>query len=333
MAAERLAARVSGKAEVYQVDLYASMRAAILKGMNCKRTSWTFRYTVDTQEAEVEIGYTLDWSKGWKLLESKVFLERPAGISIASSTTTTISTCTSTGVYVAHLERGPDCELRSKAAIEEATGNSPSRPYCHVKVELLFRTSEKHRMNDELVKSLMDSRDDTGDMELWGQGFVIKAHSNVLALRSAPLKAKFDRWDEGRPFVFTLDESVTEEVARSMFHYLYTLEVPKFDCFADKRPLFTLADQLGLNKLIEDWAMEMKLDGEDFEEIMLWPEIELPQMSSLKARVEPKVLERCKAAIDEHGMELGREVLLAVRKRKESGESERVEKRAKESES
>jgi hypothetical protein len=202
-----------------------------------------------------------------------------------------------------------------------------------VTVDLLFRTSEKYRRNDELVKSLMDTRDDTGDVELRGQGFVIKAHSNVLALRSAPLKAKFDRWNEGRPFLFTLDESITEEVARSIFHYLYTLEVPKFDCFANKRPLFTLADQLCQYKLIEDWAAGMELDGEDIEEIMLWPEIELPQMSTLKARVEPKVLERCKAALNEHGIELGREVLLAVRKRKESGESERIEKRAKESDS
>jgi hypothetical protein len=192
-------------------------------------------------------------------------------------------------------------------------------------------TLARFRRNNELANSLMDTRDDTGDVELRGQDFLIKAHSNVLALRSAPLKAKFDRWDEGRPFVFTLDESVTEEVARSILHYIYTLKIPKIDGFADKRPLFTLADQLGLNKLIEDWAAGMELDGEEIEEIMLWPEIELPQMSSLKAHVEPKVLERCKAALNEHGMELGRELLLAVRKRKKSGESERVEKRAKES--
>jgi hypothetical protein len=200
---------------------------------------------------------------------------------------------------------------------------------CHVKVELLFRTSDEHRRNNELANSLMDTRVDTGDVELRGQGFVIKAHSNVLTLRSA----KFDRWDEGRPFAFTLDESVTEEVARSVLHYIYTLKIPEIDGLSNKRPLFTLADQLGLNKLIEDWAAGMELDGEEIEEIMLWPEIELPQMSSLKAHVEPKVLEPCKAALNEHGTELGRELLLAVRKRKESGESERVENRAKESES
>jgi hypothetical protein len=332
MAAERFAARVAGKAEIYQVELYASMGEALRKGRGANETSWTFRYTVIMQEAEVKIGYTLDWSKGWK---QSLFLRQPAQseVTIASFTTTLHATRTRSGAYVGHLRWGPDCKSLSKAAIEKSTGRTPNQLGCHVTVELLFRTSEKHRRNDELVKRLMDTRDETGDVELRGQGFVIKAHSNVLALRSAPLKAKFDRWDEGRPFVFTLDESVTEEVARSIFHNIYTLEVPKFDCFANKRPLFTLADQLGLNKLIEDWAVEMELDGEDFEEIMLWPEIELPQMSTLKARVEPKVLERCKAALNEHGMELGREVLLAVRKRKESGESERVERRARESES
>jgi hypothetical protein len=86
--------------------------------------------------------------------------------------------------------------------------------------------------------------------------------------------------------VFTQDESVTEEVARSVLHYIYTLKIPKVDGFANKRPLFTLADQLGLNKLIKDWAAGMELDGEETEEMGLWPEIELPQMSSLKAHVE-----------------------------------------------
>jgi hypothetical protein len=172
------------------------------------------------------------------------------------------------------LEWGPH-ELLSKSTIETATGSRNDRLICHVQAKLLVcMTLARFRRNNELANSLMDTRDDTGDVELRGQGFVIKAHSNVLTLRSAPLKAKFDRWDKGRPFVFTLDESVTEEVARSVLDYLYTLKVPKIDGFANKRPLFALADQLGQNKLIEDWAAGMELDGEELEEIMLWPEIE-----------------------------------------------------------
>jgi hypothetical protein len=127
MAAERLAARISGKAEVYRVEFQASMGEALQKGRDKKKKSWTFRYTVDMQEEEVKIGYTLDWSKGWK---QKVSLEQPAQskISVASFTTLLVYKSTSNafgGVQILQLEHykwSPDCKLLSKAAIEKGTG-------------------------------------------------------------------------------------------------------------------------------------------------------------------------------------------------------------------
>ncbi|GAQ79896.1 hypothetical protein KFL_000400400 [Klebsormidium nitens] len=208
-----------------------------------------------------------------------------------------------------------------------------------VKVKLLYMLPEGLLApKRDLAGSLLANVEESADVELRAQGFSVKAHSCVLGMQSGILHAFFaKRWERERPFVFDLSkavsETLSETVVRSVVKYCYTLEVPIIKDSPHKIAFLSLADELGLESLFRDWSKDFKLTGlEDVQDVMTWPglDLELPHVSALKKKVEEQAVQLGKKELEKHGLDLARDVLLAVKRRQEEmgddeGPSERPE--------
>lgn len=208
----------------------------------------------------------------------------------------------------------------------EAVDRKLKRLSVTVKVKLLYMLPEGLlEPKEDLAGKLLARLEESADVELQGQGFNVKAHSSILGMRSEVLQAFFaKRWDRKRPFVFDLNkavpETLPETVVRSVVQYCYTLKVPKIEDSPHKRAFLSLADELGLESLFRDWSEDFKLGGlDDVRDVMTWPGLdsELPYVSALKKKVEEQAVQLGKEELEKHGLDLAKELLLAVKRQQE----------------
>jgi hypothetical protein len=317
-----------GLAHVYRANFSVELSKVLKEAAD--KNSWTTTFEPEIDGLKYEMQYTLDWTKVWKQelhLKSPPLAFNDIGCLLArllcglhhcallgsienkrltiSSFESVIGGCvpwgSHQGLYKSFIEKEALCKIEKLNV--------------RVTVELRRMLPKQVERNYELVRTLLANVEETGDVELRGKNYVVKAHSIVLSMPSSTLKAKFERWTDGLPFIFNLDESIPEDVSRAMVHYFYTERVPEISAFENRHPLFKLADQLGQQHLMKEWGRTMPLGEEETRDIVLWPELDLPEMEALKSRVADAAKKLSMKAIERHGLDLAREVLLAVKRR------------------
>jgi hypothetical protein len=300
-----------GLAHAYKAEFKVELSEVLKEAAD--KSSWTTTFESEVDGQKYEMQYTLDCTKVWKQ-ELHLMSTENKRLTISSFKSKIGRDRSWIRDY---MQRGSHQALY-KTFIEKEVETKIENLTVFVTVELLRTLSPRAMQKYELVGTLLENVEETGDVELRGKDFVVKAHSIVLSMRSSTLKTKFERWTDGLPFIFNLDESIPDDVTRALVHY-YTEKIPKINAFANTHSLFKLADQLGQLHLMKHWGRAIRLGEEETPDIMLWPELDLPQMNRLRSRVEDAAIDLSRKEIGKHGLDLAREVLLAVKRRQDAG--------------